>query len=502
MDDRMNGRKAKEAIRAPARKDSGFLSWTWPASPRFFKVYDKYADAEVVLEAGAETWTLSVQGRNQEFLFPPEPVRGLQQKLVMLTQVERSPSSVYKFTRSLLLNWALYVRLLEEGPQRVLESWDENVRDIDTAKAAKTILRLAIKSTLGAWGERHEDLVKGLDTRANATLGEQRRKIRRRESLVSIARQAELVRVLDTRALEPDLHEEQAEGLAALALAFQHGMRPVQLLSIRLEHVYSLLDASGDPICLVSFHTAKQKDAETVDGEMVRQVNPEWAKPVVLLLEYAKRAGRTRLFSSDSGDALWSKVRRACAEVGVKVDFNINKLRHSSAQALADAGHSRTSIQWFLGHAGLDAAVSYVQASRHQGNLINSALGTSKLYDNMVSMAFGEFITVEELSRVAEEEQIGGIVGDRLIAGIGRCRTKQSACSYDPVVSCYGCHKYIPALNPVVHMEAIAGMRAQVIVFVKASDEASPSYLQMRKALAGAQRALDDSRRILGASNG
>ncbi|WP_038801106.1 hypothetical protein, partial [Burkholderia oklahomensis] len=62
----MNGRRGKEAIRAPARKVFGALSWTWPASPRFFKVYDKYADVEVVLEAGAETWTLSVQGRKQE----------------------------------------------------------------------------------------------------------------------------------------------------------------------------------------------------------------------------------------------------------------------------------------------------------------------------------------------------------------------------------------------------------------------------------------------------
>lgn len=498
----MNERKGKQAVRTLSRDASGVLSWAWPASPRFFRVYDKYSDTEVVLEAGAEVWTLSVQGEKREFQFPPEPVRGLQQKLVMLTQVERSPSSVYKFTRSLLLNWTLYVRLLEEGPSRVQDAWDEHVRDIDTAKAAKTILKFAISSTLGAWSTRYEDVVKGLDTRANATVAAQRRKIRRRESLVSVARQAELVRVLDARALEPALNEAQAEGLAALALAFQHGMRPVQLLSIKLEHVHSLVDASGEPVCLVSFHEGKQKDGKTVNREMARQVNPEWARPVSLLLEYAKSAGRTRLFSSGKGDELWSKVRKVCSEVGVRVDFNINRLRHSSAQALADAGHSRKSIQWFLGHSTDNSATSYIKASRLQGNLINAALGASKLYDTMVSMAFGEFVTVEELSRVEEDEQIGGIVGDRLVAGIGRCRTKQSACSYDPVISCYGCHKYIPALNPLAHMEAIAGMREQVIVFVKAGDDTSSSYLQLRKALAGAQRALDDSRRILGASHG
>ncbi|WP_341649821.1 tyrosine-type recombinase/integrase [Thauera humireducens] len=188
-------------------------------------------------------------------------------------------------------------------------------------------------------------------------------------------------------------------------------------------------------------------------------------RPVVLLLEYARSGGRTRLFSSENAEDLWSSVKRACSAVGVKIDFNCNKLRHSSAQALADAGHSRKSIQWFLGQASDNAAASYIRASRLQGNLINEALGASRLYDNMVSMAFGEFVTVDELSRVDEAEQIGGIVGGRLVAGIGRCSMKQSACSYDPVISCYGCQKYIPALNPAAHMEAIMGMREQVIFF-------------------------------------
>lgn len=51
-------------------------------------------------------------------------------------------------------------------------------------------------------------------------------------------------------------------------------------------------------------------------------------------------------------------------------------------------------------------------------------------------------------------------------------------------------------------MEAIAGMREQVIVFVKTGDVTSVTYLQLRIALAGAQRALDDSRQILGGSRG
>lgn len=497
----MSTRNSKSVLPEPTSLVPDVLNWPWPASPRIFRLYDKYVDKEVILEAGAERWVLSVGGRKFEHQFAAAPARELQQKLVMLTQAERSPATVQKFIAPLLLNWALYLRLLEEGPSQVQETWDKAVTDHDSANAGKTILKFAVKLSLGPWHERHQELVKGLDTRANASIKEQHGKIRRRESLVSIAKQTELVKVLDCRAMEPNLSERQAEGLTALAFAFQHGMRSVQQLSLALEHVHMYVEASGDQVCLVSFHQAKQRNEKTVEGEMLRQVMPQWARPVALLYDYAKDAGRTRLFSASSSHELWAKARRVCAELGVDLDFNANKLRHSSAQALADAGHSRKSIQWFLGHSGPDAANSYVKASRLQGNFINAALGASKLYDGMVSLAFGEYVTVEELSRVDEAEQIGGIIGDRLIAGIGRCRTKQSACSFDPVISCYGCHKYIPALNPPAHMEAIAGMREQVIVFKKQGDQASPSYLQMMKALAGAQRALDDSRRILGASH-
>jgi integrase len=409
----MSRRKLVNVLSSHSREAVDPLSWDWPISPKIFRVYDKYTEKDSILELGAEIWILSVQGKRQEFRFRSESDRVLQQKLVMLTQVDRAPSSIYQFTRSLLLNWTLYVRLLEEGPSNVQESWDECVHDIGTAKAAKTILKLVVRSSLGRWRERHQDLVKGLNTRANATIAEQRRKIRQRKSLVTAAQQSELVRVLDLRASEPDLLEWQAAGMATLVFAFQHGMRPVQQLSLKLEHVHSFVDSSGEPICLVSFHTAKQKKAETVTGEMVRQVKPEWVRPVMLLLEYAKNAGRTRLFSTGSGDDLWANVRKICAEVGVKINYSINKLRHSSAQALADAGHSRKSIQLFLGHSNDNAATSYIQASRHQGALINAALGTSKLYDRLVSLAFGEYVTAGELNRLDEAEQIGGIVGEK-----------------------------------------------------------------------------------------
>lgn len=498
-------RRKQVEVRMPNADGRGgsVLDWSWPPSPGVFKVYDKYADVESNLVYGEGVWKIPVQGKTEHFEFALGAAGLLQQKLVSLTQADSSPSSIYKFTRSLLLNWSTYVQLLEDGPESIEEHWDEQVPDIDTARAAKAVLHLACSASVGPWKEVHRNLIKGLDSRSNAAGLAQRGARQRREKLIDLNRQTQLVKVLDARASEDELEEWEAEGLAALALTFQHGMRPVQLLSLLVEHVNVFKDAAGDWVCIVSFHTAKQQGARTDNGEVLRQVKPEWVKPVIALLEYAKREKRTRLFSRSTGDQLWAKVKRVCADSGFKVDFTAVKLRHTSAQALADAGHSRKSIQWFLAHTRGNSATVYIRASRHQGNLLNAALGASKLYDGLLSLAAGDFITVEDLRCVHEDEQIGAVVGDRLVSGIGRCRTKQKACNYDPVFSCYGCFKYVPALDPTAHMEAIAGMREQVMVFMKrGGQESSPAYLQMMKSLAGAQQALDESTRILREAHG
>ncbi|WP_345796557.1 site-specific integrase [Castellaniella sp. MT123] len=499
----MSATQRPDLVEVSGTPPENLLTWAWPVSPVIFKIYDKYADVEVSLMTGASTWTFFVQGHSVSFDFLPGERGALQQKLIMLTQRDHAPSSIYKFTRSLLAHWGLYIKILEGGPSELEDLWEGHVKTIDTAKAGKALLKLAVLSSLGPWRNEHEDLVGSLDTRANPSLAAQQSRLRRREQLLSLEVQSQLVKVLDNGAERTHLSERQAEGLAALALIFQHGMRPVQLLSLRLENIWTFTDAADDTICVVSFHTAKQRTGKTVDGEMARQIKQEWSHPVIRLREFAQSSGRDRLFGDSSAPKLWTKVKRVCAEVGVKVNFTAKQLRHTSAQALADAGHSRRSLKWFLGHSNENAATTYIRASRQQVALINLALGTSPLYNSILSLASGKFVSIEELSRMPEEQQIGGVVGARLIAGIGQCSSGQSSCGYDPVSSCYSCPKYIPALNPAAHMEAIAGMREQILTFLgNGRSEQSPAYLQMTKALAGAQKALEESKRILGSHDG
>lgn len=486
---------SEETFSGDAKTCSDPIGWAWPVCQNTFTVYDKYSDIAVQLSVESSTWSLPVQGRTRNFKFAEEPQGILQRRLIILIHGDSSPSSIDKYSRSLLLNWEIYLEILAQGPDWVKEEWDERIHDVDAATAGKSTLKLACKASVGEWTPRHISLVKALDTRANASIRAQRSKLRRRGSVISVQDQASVTRVLDEGSITFDLKADEIEGLSALALIFQHGVRPVQLISLRMEHLNIFEVAGNEMAGIVSFHAGKKHDDETF--EMARQIKPEWISIISRQYSDAKESKRSRLFRLHNGDEIWRLVEKICAKFGYRVNFTANSLRHTATQSLADAGHSRTSIKTFLGHENESAATTYIRASQRQTELINKALGASKLYENIISLADKTFVSVAEMMSASQDSQIGAVVGDRLVAGIGLCRTGQSSCPYNPVTSCYGCQKFMPSLDRDSHLEAIAGMREQVIVFVRANvGGESPAYKQLTKALAGAQQALEAVDRI------
>jgi integrase len=466
------------------------MSWEWPHAPQTFNLYDKYANVSVRLVLGERTWSPSVQGKDRKFNFAPGEIGLFQQKLVLLTQANFSPSSFYKFTYTLLRHWSLFLELLETEPDDIKFFWDRKVLTIDLAKTAKSILQLAALHSLGPWDTFHQKLIKKLSTRANSTVAAQRDKIAKRSKLLPPSSQADIVSLLDKKAGASDLLEWQIEGLAVLALGFQHAIRPVQCLSLWTSHVQLIDESEGSAACIISFHEAKKRN-QTGNLEISRQVKPEWAPLILKLLDFASISGRTRLFATTDSVRLWKHTKKVCKQFDVTIDYNYYNLRHSGAQMLADAGHGRSDIKNFLGHSRLGTGATYIKSSKKQAGFLNKALGVSKLYSKIESIASGKYVSVEEVEAAHEDNQIAGVVGDRLIAGIGLCAKGQGNCVYDPVMSCYNCKKYMPVLNPLIHQEAIVGMRQQVLFFVKSGgNKESPSYLQLSAAIAGAQKAL------------
>lgn len=470
-------------------RQDDIVAWCWPVPPATFRVYDKYADREATVHLGERTWTVPRGGAFNSIHFAADPSeRKLQQMLVMLTQADSTPSNIVTFATKLSANWELCKRALLSGADGIRRFWDLEIAEVGRAMTCKAVLKLACNCSAGSWHPRYLPLVEALATHSRSSAKANRERRKKRDGLVGIDAQAAMTRILD-EANGYDLRETHAEGLTALALMYQHAMRPVQLLALRTDHLQFVHDASDQLVCIISFHSAKQRSSPTF--EIPRQVKHEWVHIVECLYSHAVASGRTRLFCVTTAGELWTRVRRVCAIFGAEdLCFSAIDLRHTGAQALADAGHDRESIRNFLGHKRTTAAKAYVTASRQQGELINRALGTSRLYGNILSLARGDFVSLEDMMNAAEDRQIGGVVGDRLVAGIGLCRSGQSHCNFNPVTSCYGCSKFMPSMNLEAHREAVSGMRAQVLAFID-EHHSSPAALQLTQALSGAQQAID-----------
>lgn len=465
-------------------------AWRWPPVPTHFKVYDKYTDVEQTLSADESVWKIPVRGKISYLNFEPDQVGVVQKTILTQTQAGRAASTITKFGQMLVRHWPIYSALLSCAPEDLRTAWDRLINEPDMAWAGKKVLGYACLSSAGHWEPRHQDFVKALDHHAAKRLLAHRARVANRDKVLSVQTQAAIVKILDNAAAAVnELDESDAEAFSALALAFQHAMRPAQLLPLKTHHLQFPTNATNELSCHVSFHAAKQRGGKTF--ELPRQVKPEWVPIVKAAHANAARQGRDRFFVSKSANELWNRVKRACAKHGLDIGFTHYSLRHTAAQSLADAAHDRTSIKSYLGHTAEGSARAYLQASLSQAERLNAALGVSKLYDNVLALAERKFASVEEIERADEDSQIGAVVGDRIVAGVGLCRSGQPSCPYNPVTSCYGCSKFMPSLDRAVHEEAVAGMRAQVLVYVqKGMDDASPAYRQLTKALSGAQQAL------------
>jgi hypothetical protein len=465
------------------------LTWKWPVPPQVMTLYDKYSGREFSLDAAAPVWEIHGGGAKYTFSFPDGPTGSLQRRILLLLAKSGSPRRIAIFAGILIRNWRTAELLLTAAPSGLRGAWNAHVAASDAARVLKTLMRLACSAEVGHWRTSHLSLVTGLDNRDKASTRRRSHVIASRQDVVSPTEQAEIVRVLDAAAVTDGLTFAEIEGCAALALIFQHSIRPVQVLCLESRDVRFFKDAADDLACVVSFHAAKQQGAGQF--ELLRQVKPEWV-PIVARLHAAGIAeDRPRLFQITSATMLLNRARQACARFGVDLKCTANALRHTGAQTLADAGHSRNSIQKYLGHSWDITARAYLKASLQQVELINGALGVSKLYKNIVSLADRTFVSIEELTAADEDQQIGAVVGERLVAGVGICRSGQSNCVYNPVTSCYGCPKFMPSVDKKSHLEAVGGMREQVRIYLRRGiSEDNPAYRQLTRALAGAQQAL------------
>lgn len=385
--------------------------------------------------------------------------------------------------------------LLSAGPTKIVPLWlCFLAREIpaEACHFGKALLRILCRHRLASWSDSYLDfLSKSLPFPAYDKYAG----IRSGEAFLPVAEQSSIVRYLDdmaTMASSPS----QAERLqysdlcdaAMLLCAFQFGMRPVQIAMLSLADV-RIRDISADELATVhlTFRMVKQRRALAAKP-LLRRVKREWSP---LFIELMRQANERELHMVDRvfGVQSSNEAGRRIADLLrglIGSESSARDLRHTAAQRLVDAGASQEELAEFLGHTDITTGLVYFDTSANQAERVNKALGISEIYQRVARIAHDRFITADDLIHLKGDQQIAGVPHGIPIAGIGGCSSGQPACPYNPILSCYGCRKFMPIHEAAIHHQVIADLRKVVLFFNEASrsESASPAYLQLQRTIA------------------
>jgi integrase len=380
-------------------------------------------------------------------------------------------------------------RLLSAGPAGVAAVW-ASFMELDlprhTYACAKAMLHLLSKHRLNGWSEDYLELL----TTLPLPFYDKYAVVRSGGAFLSAEAEATIVRFLDEAACSLDggeVDEVSLQDAAMLLCAYQFAMRPVQIASLTFRDIRIRADPKGQtPSVHLTFRMVKQRN-NVVAKALLRRVKFEWGSIFVSLSMLAQSNGAEaadRAFgvesSYEAGLRISALLRRLTG--GDESTYN---LRHTAAQRLVDAGASHEELAEFLGHSNSSTALVYYETSVNQAERVNRALGISEIYQRVASIAHHRYITPEELARLKGDQQIAGVPHGVAIAGIGGCTSGQPACPFNPIMSCYGCRRFMPVQDVEMHSRVLDDLRGIARFFLDSSrsDSVSPTYLQLQRTI-------------------
>lgn len=477
-----------------------------PALPSLLRYYDDFDDATRVIRdpASASVFAVHVNG-GMEYLdfdaYSTSYAMLLRHLFAYLLTEDLHISTVARYLAAAKhFSHAEVMALLMVGPEGSVPSWMTLRAANKPAKAygfAKALLRLLCHYRLCGWGPEYREFM-GVALPFPAQ--DKYAGVRTGEVFLSVEEEAVIVRYLDetVQAVQTGAgvqHEDLCDAVMLLC-AYQFGMRPIQIALLTLRDVRVWQDVSDAlPTVHLTFRMVKQRRGAVIKP-LLRRVKREWAA-LPAQLELAHRArectGTQRFCSVDSAGGVSVRIADLTERLlGVRV--TATDLRHTAAQRLVDAGANQEELAAFLGHADVSTGLVYFDSSPNQAERVNRAMGLSSVYQRVARIAHARFISAEELSTLKGEQQIAGVPHGLPIAGIGGCTTGQPACPFNPITSCYGCHRFMPVRDAGLHREVLDGLRGVVRFFHDASrgEASSPAYLQLQHAIADVQAILSE----------
>ena len=450
---------------------------------------------------------LVVTGTTQSFDFSalsPDHGRLLRHMLQFLIDEDLSISTVAGYIREALrVPCTDLVTLVDAGPFEIQEVWAVlRAREytLGTYCFMKALLRLLCWARLQGWSDTYATF---LHTSLPLPSNERHANVLSGDAILSAEEEAAIVRYLDEIALAAATERSRPptavlRDAAILLCSYQFAMRRVQIAMLRLANVRIWTDQHDPtPAVHLTFHMAKQRSDHT-RHPLTRRVKREWS-PIIVALHAARvvpnKSPDTRFFDVDSahqvGQALICVLRNI---LGPESRRTASDLRHSAAQRLVDAGANAEELAEFMGHSSTSTGTVYFDVAASHAERVNRALGASDVYRKLAEIAHDRFIDLQELSELKEDQQIAGVPHGAPISGIGGCGAGQSLCPFNPIVSCYGCRKFMPLNDIQIHKLVLSELRGVVGQFERNArgDEHSPAYLQLQRTIADVSRVIDE----------
>lgn len=362
------------------------------------------------------------------------------------------------------------------------------------ARCLKKILHVFCDLRVGGWGPEFKSIVSILSAPKEDVFAV----VRSGECFIPVQHQKILYEFLDDLAAKAasgaNVNWQTLRDAVAVLLADQHGLRPGAIARIKATDVrFHDNGAVHISVIMIKKHDGSRRIRVT------RRVKREWC-PIVRAFADARPTTATATAAGNRFLRLTPfQVTKAIAGLMLMLTgekWTATDLRHTAAQRMVDSGASADQLAEFMLHNNTLVGNLYFDQSPTQASRINQALAISPIYSELPEIHRTKTIDKAALMGVPEENQVGGAPHGIPIAGIGACQLGQSACQKNPVLSCYGCNKFLAVGDPEVHEGVVESLRPVVLEFHEAGRglDRSPAYAQLQRTLTTALAIANDIR--------
>lgn len=475
-----------------------------PPLPRAVKYWDDFEEKDRILRFDGPLKEILLHDDGMTFKYDLSPLSDFQGGIIVLTtahllqtgdptSAEAWLSHIFGTMRRATPKIISFLAL--QKPNEVQRTWSTillpEFMHASEAGCLRKVLHCFCRESVGDWSPSYHSMVSNLPSPRQDPFAV----VRSGECFIPVADQKAIYSFLDETAhslsADDSVDISTLIDATAIILADQHAFRCGTIARIKVADVRV---HKGGVVHITAAMIKKQRNSQRI--HITRKIRQDWAQIVQSLLEFRDKADSAIDPNRKLVGLIPAEVTRRIANRTESITgtrWTATDFRHTSAQRQVDMGASADELADFMQHNSVLVGNVYFDQSPNQAKLVNDALAISPVYSVLPEIHRTRTIDKRALMGIPEERQIGGMPHGSPIAGIGACDSPQSVCQKNPVLSCYGCRKFIAVSDVEIHQRVVDTLRKVVMDFFKAGlgDERSPAYLQLKRTISIAQAFVD-----------